>query len=362
MIRCNSACMMSLSKFANPLQDVPPTPHDGKRQDRWHSSPKRLNSLVSSFISPIVEMPQVRHSLVRRYPLSGLQVQQKPERLKSLLILSWLGFPFSSLAGSRRGRSGSAEPEPRLQRNARPRCPCETCGHSANGSTPRTAWRTIKAGGSRIVKSATRGSLAVVNQKPNKREATDENQVPRGLLFRSPLRWRTISWGRTETGKGRFIMRATSSKWGRIGWLGLAFALGLIAATLCPYTPLHATATDKIDTFAIATGEVGWGHRGTLLPRLPQRRIARRGNRPAGRRSAGRGRALRPRRVQGPPSQRQQEPAVLMVTGMAALMERGPGGRGQPSLRPALRGRNRQRPAPPLMPSRGFQCVRRGAF
>ncbi|MGA2620084.1 MAG: hypothetical protein ABSF26_20905 [Thermoguttaceae bacterium] len=50
-------------------------------------------------------------------------------------------------------------------------------------------------------------------------------------------------------------------KWDRGTWLGLGLAGGmflavLVFAGLWPNTPLHAVATDKIDTFGIATGPV----------------------------------------------------------------------------------------------------------
>ena len=39
-------------------------------------------------------------------------------------------------------------------------------------------------------------------------------------------------------------------------WLGLGIMVGLMVAGLWPSVPLHAVATDKIDTFSMATGPV----------------------------------------------------------------------------------------------------------
>jgi len=49
------------------------------------------------------------------------------------------------------------------------------------------------------------------------------------------------------------------AKWRMFCWLALVFlglACGLIVGGLCPQTPLHAVATDRIDTFGMATGAV----------------------------------------------------------------------------------------------------------
>ena len=42
----------------------------------------------------------------------------------------------------------------------------------------------------------------------------------------------------------------------RYYWLAAGLLLGLLLGGLWPQTPLHATATDRTDTFAIATGAV----------------------------------------------------------------------------------------------------------
>jgi hypothetical protein len=39
-------------------------------------------------------------------------------------------------------------------------------------------------------------------------------------------------------------------------WLGLGLLAGLVLAGFWPSVPLHATATDKLDTFSMATGHV----------------------------------------------------------------------------------------------------------
>ncbi|MGA2034011.1 MAG: hypothetical protein ABSG68_17325 [Thermoguttaceae bacterium] len=39
-----------------------------------------------------------------------------------------------------------------------------------------------------------------------------------------------------------------------LAWVGLALVGGLILGGFWPHTPLHASATDRYDTFAIATG------------------------------------------------------------------------------------------------------------
>jgi hypothetical protein len=48
---------------------------------------------------------------------------------------------------------------------------------------------------------------------------------------------------------------------GSLGWglgigIGLGVVVGLVAAGVWPQTPLHATATDRVDSFAMATGQV----------------------------------------------------------------------------------------------------------
>lgn len=45
-------------------------------------------------------------------------------------------------------------------------------------------------------------------------------------------------------------------KHSRLVWLGIGLALGLMISGWWPATPLHAVATDRYDTFAIATGPV----------------------------------------------------------------------------------------------------------
>ena len=42
----------------------------------------------------------------------------------------------------------------------------------------------------------------------------------------------------------------------RLVWLAIGLALGLVIGGWWPATPLHAVATDRYDTFAIATGPV----------------------------------------------------------------------------------------------------------
>jgi hypothetical protein len=39
-------------------------------------------------------------------------------------------------------------------------------------------------------------------------------------------------------------------------WLGIGLVGGLLLSGVLPHTPLHATATDRVDTYAIATGPV----------------------------------------------------------------------------------------------------------
>ena len=48
-------------------------------------------------------------------------------------------------------------------------------------------------------------------------------------------------------------------KYSRLVWLGLGLAGGLILCGVWPQAPLHAVATDRVDTFAIATGFVDDG-------------------------------------------------------------------------------------------------------
>jgi hypothetical protein len=40
----------------------------------------------------------------------------------------------------------------------------------------------------------------------------------------------------------------------RLIWLGVGLVAGLVVASLWPHTPLHAVATDRYETFAIASG------------------------------------------------------------------------------------------------------------
>ncbi|MBN2216335.1 MAG: hypothetical protein JW719_03060 [Pirellulales bacterium] len=42
-------------------------------------------------------------------------------------------------------------------------------------------------------------------------------------------------------------------------WGGVGVLFGVLLAGLCPHAPLHASATDRYDTFAIATGMVDDG-------------------------------------------------------------------------------------------------------
>ena len=45
----------------------------------------------------------------------------------------------------------------------------------------------------------------------------------------------------------------------RLVWLGIGLVIGLILSGLWPQAPLHAVATDRGDTFAVATGFVDEG-------------------------------------------------------------------------------------------------------
>lgn len=42
-------------------------------------------------------------------------------------------------------------------------------------------------------------------------------------------------------------------------WLAVGLVVGVAVGGFCPHAPLHATATDRFDTFAIATGYVDEG-------------------------------------------------------------------------------------------------------
>lgn len=42
-------------------------------------------------------------------------------------------------------------------------------------------------------------------------------------------------------------------------WLGVGLLAGIVLASFCPHAPLHASATDRYETFAIATGMVDNG-------------------------------------------------------------------------------------------------------
>jgi hypothetical protein len=42
-------------------------------------------------------------------------------------------------------------------------------------------------------------------------------------------------------------------------WLAVGLIVGMFLGSLCPHTPLHATATDRFENFAIATGSVDEG-------------------------------------------------------------------------------------------------------
>lgn len=48
-------------------------------------------------------------------------------------------------------------------------------------------------------------------------------------------------------------------KYRPIVWLGVGLMVGVLLAGFCPRAPLHASATDRYDTFAIATGLVDNG-------------------------------------------------------------------------------------------------------
>ena len=45
----------------------------------------------------------------------------------------------------------------------------------------------------------------------------------------------------------------------RAAWLGIGIVIGMVIGVVLPHAPLHATATDRQDTFAIATGMVDDG-------------------------------------------------------------------------------------------------------
>jgi len=45
-------------------------------------------------------------------------------------------------------------------------------------------------------------------------------------------------------------------KYHRLAWLGIGLVAGLILGGLLPESPLHAVATDRSDTYAIATGPI----------------------------------------------------------------------------------------------------------
>ena len=59
--------------------------------------------------------------------------------------------------------------------------------------------------------------------------------------------------------------------------MGIGLVGGLILSGLWPHTPLYAVATDRVDTFAMATGPLDYRCRGRLLSRFPDRRSHRRG-------------------------------------------------------------------------------------
>ena len=42
-------------------------------------------------------------------------------------------------------------------------------------------------------------------------------------------------------------------------WLAIGLVVGMFVGSFCPHTPLHATATDRFENFAIATGAVDDG-------------------------------------------------------------------------------------------------------
>ena len=45
----------------------------------------------------------------------------------------------------------------------------------------------------------------------------------------------------------------------QLAWLAIGLVVGLLIGYFCPHTPLHATATDRYENFAIATGLVDDG-------------------------------------------------------------------------------------------------------
>ncbi len=67
-----------------------------------------------------------------------------------------------------------------------------------------------------------------------------------------------------------------TSKHARLTWIALGLAGGLALAAFWPSTPLHAVATDRSESFAMATGYLDDDVRGRLLPRLSHGRLARR--------------------------------------------------------------------------------------
>ncbi|MBN1590536.1 MAG: hypothetical protein JW888_13560 [Pirellulales bacterium] len=52
---------------------------------------------------------------------------------------------------------------------------------------------------------------------------------------------------------------ATRGKHRPMIWLAVGLLLGVVVAGFCPHAPLHASATDRFQTFAVATGMVDDG-------------------------------------------------------------------------------------------------------
>ena len=89
----------------------------------------------------------------------------------------------------------------------------------------------------------------------NQASATEIFPIPRWKSLAKPVIIQA-----EDVLENRFLARCDMAwnfrKASALACLGLGLVAGLVVAGLCPSVPLHAVATDKIDTFSMATGAV----------------------------------------------------------------------------------------------------------
>ncbi len=135
------------------------------------------------------------------------------------------------------------------------------------------------------------------------------------------------------------MARSRQSRWLIV--LGIGMAGGLILGGLWPHTPLYAVASDRVDTFAMATGPLDNDVEAVyfldfLTGDLTAVVLGKQPNTWTG--------YFHTNVSDDLAVDSQRNPKFMMVTGVVSL-RRGGGSRQQPSSRDVLRGRSHQRPS-----------------